>query len=59
MPNETTGPYRVMESDARGNRYMVVDDGGDAELGNWFVCSTWWRSEAVRIAKLLNETTDP
>lgn len=55
MSNPETTPYRVMESSVRGNRYMVVDDLGEAELGNWFVCSTWHRCDADYIARLLNE----
>jgi hypothetical protein len=49
-----TSHYEVVESTARGNRFMVVDQRGDAEMGNWFVCSTWWREDADRIAVALN-----
>ncbi len=38
-----TAPFRVIESSIRGNKFMVVDDRGDAELGNWFIASTWFR----------------
>lgn len=50
MTDQTTSPYRVVESSARGNRFMVVDDRGDAELGNWFIASTWFREQAEFIA---------
>ena len=48
--SNTTAPFRVIESSIRGNKFMVVDDRGDAELGNWFIASTWFRSHAEFIA---------
>jgi hypothetical protein len=49
--SNTTGPFLVVESPVRGNRFMVVDDRGDAELGNWFIASTWHRCDAEIIAQ--------
>lgn len=46
--------YRVVAGTARGNRFMVVRPSGDAEMGTWFVASTWWQQDAKRIADLLN-----
>ena len=48
--SSTTAPFRVIESTSLGNRYMVVDDRGDAECGNWFIASTWFREHADFIA---------
>lgn len=46
----STAPFRVIESAVRGYRFMVVDERGDAELGNWFIASTWCREDAEFIA---------
>lgn len=46
----TTAPYRIIESTIHGGRFIVVDDRGDAELGNWFIAATCWRAHAEFIA---------
>ncbi len=52
--DKKTAPFRVVESTARGGRFMVVDDRGDAEMGNWFIASTFYREVAELLAAKLN-----
>jgi hypothetical protein len=47
LAEATPGPWTVMK---RGGGWGVVNQAGDAELGNWLVADCWWRQDADAIA---------